>query len=292
MRCADDILVFATSLRQAKKHQEIAIQILEEDLGLTVNRTKTHTSQPWEECGTASREPESHSSGMDSIFPASQLQKVPSGSHGMDPQKTTDEEDGENWLFRPQQTQTPWKIRKAIQKEINELLDEIDRIAESTEFNATQVLDGTFSGVFRIGANKDQNMEISITSMKTADLGVTGTALGDLKVENVDDEATTTGGVLTNDGANTAISVIDEAIKQVSHQRSSLGAIQNRLEHAIANLGTSAENLQAAESRIRDLDMEEKFMEFVKNSIVTQAATSMLAQANMAPQSVLQLLGG
>jgi len=97
--------------------------------------------------------------------------------------------------------------------------------------------------------------------------------------------------VVTQVGANAAITNINKAIEQVSAERSKLGAIQNRLEHTIANLGTSAENLQAAESRIRDLDMAEEIMSFTKNQILQQAATAMLAQANMAPQSVLQLLG-
>ncbi len=91
--------------------------------------------------------------------------------------------------------------------------------------------------------------------------------------------------------ADKAITVINEALETVSAERSKLGAMQNRLEHTIANLGTSAENLQAAESRIRDLDMAEEIMAFTKNNILQQAATAMLAQANMAPQSVLQLLG-
>jgi flagellin len=97
--------------------------------------------------------------------------------------------------------------------------------------------------------------------------------------------------VSTQGAADKAITVINSAIEKVSGERSKLGAIQNRLEHTIANLGTSAENLQAAESRIRDLDMAEEIMAFTKNNILQQAATAMLAQANMAPQSVLQLLG-
>jgi len=178
--------------------------------------------------------------------------------------------------------------RKAIQREINELLDEIDRIATTTEFNTQKVIDGSYSGVFHIGANSDQSMSLTISSMKTADLGISATSLADLKV---DISTASTGGVLTHDDANKALTVIDEAIKQVSNERSKLGAVQNRLEHSIANLGTSAENLQASESRVRDVDMEEEYMEFVKNSIIQQASTSMLAHANMAPQSVLQLLG-
>jgi flagellin len=97
--------------------------------------------------------------------------------------------------------------------------------------------------------------------------------------------------VSTRAAADEAISTINSAIETVSAERSKLGAMQNRLEHTIANLGTSAENLQAAESRIRDLDMAEEIMAFTKNNILQQAATAMLAQANMAPQSVLQLLG-
>jgi flagellin len=97
--------------------------------------------------------------------------------------------------------------------------------------------------------------------------------------------------VSTQEAADKAITIINDAIETVSAERSMLGAMQNRLEHTIANLGTSAENLQAAESRIRDLDMAAEIMEFTKSNILNQAATAMLAQANMAPQTVLQLLG-
>jgi flagellin len=303
--------------------------------------------------------------------------------------------------------------RKEIQKEINQLLDEIDRIADQTEFNTQTLLDGTYTGKkFHIGANEGQNMDVDISSMKTTDIGggagtgtsavaATGTFEGvtftaktagiagnDIEIEfadpgsndaelgvvvagnkitvnlatdgsgditssvedivakingdagasalvtasgsgtdpvsaatlakltggadagagtggNIDalkvvdvdavDETSlgslTNSGVLTQAGADEAITNINDAIEQVSSERSKLGAVQNRLEHTIANLGTSAENLQAAESRIRDLDMAEEIMAFTKNNILQQAATAMLAQANMAPQSVLQLLG-
>ncbi len=116
-----------------------------------------------------------------------------------------------------------------------------------------------------------------------------GLQVGQLKVENVTKDSV--GGIMTQAGADKAITVINDAIEAVSAERSKLGAYQNRLEHTISNLGTSAENLQAAESRIRDLDMAEEIMAFTKNNILQQAATAMLAQANMAPQSVLQLLG-
>ena len=124
---------------------------------------------------------------------------------------------------------------------------------------------------------------------------------GTVTVEEVPDEddgdstytLTANGGinVLSQTNADKAITTINDALETVSAERSNLGAMQNRLEHTIANLGTSAENLQAAESRIRDLDMAEEIMAFTKNNILQQAATAMLAQANMAPQSVLQLLG-
>ena len=110
----------------------------------------------------------------------------------------------------------------------------------------------------------------------------------------LDDEISATGtgiDVSSQKAASAAITTINDALETVSEERSKLGAMQNRLEHTIANLGTSAENLQAAESRIRDLDMAEEIMAFTKNNILQQAATAMLAQANMAPQSVLQLLG-
>ena len=135
--------------------------------------------------------------------------------------------------------------------------------------------DGTPGGTVTLGTIS--NLKVDDTEIDS----VTEDTLDDLSNE----------GVLTQDGANKAIANVNNAIEQVSAERSKLGAIQNRLEHTIANLGTSAENLQAAESRIRDLDMAEEIMAFTKNNILQQAATAMLAQANMAPQSVLQLLG-
>ncbi len=129
------------------------------------------------------------------------------------------------------------------------------------------------SAVFQIGANQNQTMNVGIGNMDSASLGVDGIDLS------------------TMDGAQAAISKIDDAIQKVSDQRAALGAYQNRLEHTINNLGTSSENLTAAESRIRDVDMAKEMMEFTKMAILTQAATAMLAQANQQPQLVLQLLG-
>jgi len=164
--------------------------------------------------------------------------------------------------------------REALQKEVQALIDELDRIGNNTEFNTQKLLDGTFaSKLIHIGANTGQTLEIEINDMTASGLGVSGVDIS------------------TQSDANAAIATIDEAIKKLSEERSQLGAWQNRLEHTIANLNNARENLQAAESRIRDVDMAEEIMAFTKNNILQQAATAMLAQANLAPQSVLQLLG-
>jgi len=331
--------------------------------------------------------------------------------------------------------------RDAIQQEISQLTEELDRISDTTEFNTQKLLDGSFSGTFQIGANEGQELKMNINKMGAAALGLvntttverdvdasdttkaladgtytvnsTGTALLDSKGNQVatstaagtftlDNGATytfakvgtaadsmkdsiitikggkaslesnlhsnsskfaagnyeivgsqvikdgkvagemktltaaaTIGGqslsagstylefkdgndtlqvtkddlnlkdafaagktfevngvsVSTRDQASGTITKIDDAIKQVSDQRSALGAVQNRLEHTINNLGAASENLTAAESRIRDTDMAKEMMEFTKNNILMQAAQSMLAQANQQPQGVLQLLG-
>ena len=175
-----------------------------------------------------------------------------------------------------------------IQKEIEQLKAEIDRIAEKTEFNTKPLLNGSLSTgtgsiVFQIGPNQETTMEINIASMKAEDLGKGAVD----EVGSINDINVTAAGA----GFDKNIQVIDKAIAEVSAQRSQLGAYQNRLEHTINNLGTSAENLTAAESRIRDVDMAQEMMEFTKNTILQQAAQAMLAQANQLPQSVLKLLG-
>ncbi len=177
--------------------------------------------------------------------------------------------------------------RGQLQEEVTALREEIGRIATTTEFNGMNLLDGTTSSItFHIGANADQNLALTIGDMQAAALGILneeGTALeADSSINDVD--------IGTQGGANTAIDIIQGAIDMVSSQRSKLGAAQNRLEHTIANLGTASENLTAAESRIRDVDMAKEIMEFTKTSILTQAAQAMLAQANQQPQGVLQLL--
>lgn len=165
-----------------------------------------------------------------------------------------------------------------------------------------------FRSSFQVGANSGQSMTIQIADMRALAIGVSGKESGaeaiasnGIKASYVTVASVTNGtdntavefalDVSTHEKAQAAVSVINEAIEKVSAQRSDLGAYQNRLEHTISNLGTSSENLQAAESRVRDVDMAQEMMQFTKNNILQQAATAMLAQANMAPQAVLQLLG-
>ncbi|HBV86024.1 MAG TPA: hypothetical protein DEF42_05005 [Desulfosporosinus sp.] len=138
-----------------------------------------------------------------------------------------------------------------------------------------------------IGANNAQTMNVDINDMRTSAIGknVTNTSnltnIADIKTNNA---------MMSRNSAEDSLKVLDEAIKNVSAERSKLGSFQNRLEHTIANLGTSSENLTAAESRVRDVDMAKEMMNFQKNNILSQAAQAMLAQANQAPQGVLQLL--
>lgn len=277
--------------------------------------------------------------------------------------------------------------RIEIQKEMNQLSTEINRISANTEFNEKKLLNGDFNGKFQIGANKDQSMSLEVSDMSSKALNIQGTvtkgtvggldilsrnssvtatlavdeaaevaettvdvdaATGNITI-NVATKETATAGVfegkatdaeikaalekkgiavqytdpedtgatvrtadvaavtlnstaatesknfgidvLSQNAANTAIKTIDDAINQVSAERSKLGATQNRLDHTINNLTTTSENLSAAESRIRDVDMAKEMMNFTKNNILNQASTAMLAQANQMPQGVLQLLG-
>ena len=166
--------------------------------------------------------------------------------------------------------------RAAIKTEMDQLIDEIDRIATTTEFNTMKLLNGGFNEKLHVGANKDQTIRFSITDMRADALGISG-----LKTSLQVDQ---------QDTFNTAIKTINDAIEDVSEARGNIGAIQNRLEHTIANVDTAAENLQAAESRIRDVDMAEEMVNYSKNSIIQQAAQSMLAQANQSNQGVLSLL--
>ncbi|TFV11815.1 flagellin [Bacillus stratosphericus] len=195
----------------------------------------------------------------------------------------------------------------AIQEEIANLVEEIgdgsgkNGISDRTEFNGKKLLDGTFSAAgttpksltFQIGANKAQKLDVNIEAMSSKALGALdndGALIADHAVANIDVTQfadPTAADALSFDAQ---LDIVDGAIKQVSNQRSKLGAVQNRLEHTINNLGASGENLTAAESRIRDVDMAKEMSEFTKNNILSQASQAMLAQANQQPQNVLQLL--
>jgi len=164
--------------------------------------------------------------------------------------------------------------RAAIQTELKQLTSEIDRIASQTQFNKQNVLANTSTVNIQVGANSGQKITISLKTMNSTALGL---ASKDLKVG-------------TTASANDLTTKLDTAIESVSTHRSSLGALQNRLEHTISNLNNTSENLTAAESRVRDVDMAKEMMNFSKNNILNQAAQAMLAQANQAPQGVLQLL--
>ena len=179
--------------------------------------------------------------------------------------------------------------RVAIQKEINALVSEIDRVSQATEFNTLNLLDGTFAAsknvTLQVGtANKtEQTIQIKITAMSAQGLGIAS-----LKNTALTNNTTS---LTSQAGARTAISLITQAIAKVSSQRSSLGAVQNRLEHTINNLDNIVENTTAAESAIRDTDMADTMVRYSNNSILAQAGQSMLAQANQSNQGVLSLLG-
>ncbi|MEC2064114.1 flagellin Hag [Bacillus inaquosorum] len=194
---------------------------------------------------------------------------------------------------------------QAIQDEISSLVEEIgggsgaNGISDRTEFNGKKLLDGTFSSTgtnkltFQIGANGGQQLSVNIESMAATAIGavdgtgalVAGQAVSNINVKNFATTAADAAG-----GFNEQLKIVDDAINTVSTQRSKLGAVQNRLEHTINNLSASGENLTAAESRIRDVDMAKEMSEFTKNNILSQASQAMLAQANQQPQNVLQLL--
>jgi flagellin len=167
--------------------------------------------------------------------------------------------------------------RSQIQLEINQLGSEIDRIASTTQFNTMDLLDGSFTSKnLQVGSLAGQRIELNISSMKASGIGLVA-AGASLNVSSFSK-------------AGNSMTLIQAAIDKVSTQRANLGAVQNRLEHTIANLDTSSENTQAAESRIRDTDMAKEMVTYAKNNILAQAGTAMLAQANQSTQGVLALL--
>jgi len=182
--------------------------------------------------------------------------------------------------------------RMQIQVEVSQLIDEVNRIASHAQFNGMNMLTGRFaqetgennvtaSMWLHIGANMDQREQVFIGTMTAQGLGI--------QSKNGLPHSATFISIESPDAANMAISVIDAAMKKVNKQRADLGAYQNRLEYAVKGLDIGAENLQAAESRIRDADMASEMVGYVKEQILVQTSTAMLAQANQSTQSVMQL---
>lgn len=181
--------------------------------------------------------------------------------------------------------------RAMIQVEVSQLVDEVNRIASHAEFNGMKLLQGEFARpagggaapktlYFQVGANVDQRVRAYVGTMTAQALGLEGA------------QGTTTRIKIDNpDNANKTIATLDTALNAVSAQRAELGAYQNRFTLAAKGVSVAAENMQAAESNIRDTDMAEMMVEHVKNTILVNAGTAMLAQANMKNQSVMQLLG-
>ncbi|MDR2444592.1 MAG: flagellin [Spirochaetaceae bacterium] len=175
--------------------------------------------------------------------------------------------------------------RMQIQVEVSALVDEVNRIASHAQFNGMNMLTGAFAREsatgaimqLQVGANMDQNKQIFIGTMTAQALGLQFDQGGiDLS---------------SPEGANSSIGILDEALKRISKQRADLGAYQNRFETAAIGVATAAENIQAAESRIRDQDMASGMVQYTKDQILSQAGIAMLAQANVRNQSVLSLLG-
>jgi flagellin len=161
-----------------------------------------------------------------------------------------------------------------IQPEVDAILEEIDAIATSTKYSGAALLDGSFDQTFQVGSENDSFNQITVTlsSFLAVDLGVGGLSLA------------------TQADAQDALTTIDDAVDTLNTQRGAIGALQNRMAYAGANIASSIENKQASESVIRDVDMAFEMVTFTKNQILLQAGTAMLGQANMAPQSILSLL--
>jgi flagellin len=175
--------------------------------------------------------------------------------------------------------------RMQIQVEVSQLVDEVNRIASQAQFNGMNMLTGAFANegpremFFQVGANMDQRKRVYIGTMTAQALGIQGAqgVAGTISIS-------------TPDLANRAIGLVDTAMRVISKQRADLGAYQNRFEMAAKGVSVAAENMQAAESLIRDTDIAAQMVNYTKNQILTQSGTAMLAQANLKPRSVLQLL--
>ena len=170
------------------------------------------------------------------------------------------------------------EARANIKTEVDSLAAELTRIGDSTNFNGTKLLDGSASALtFQVGASDVAAESQVVVDLSGADISTMGGTVGALTFD-------------TSANALTSITAVDTAIETVSTQRAKLGAYQNRFEHTINSLNVAVENLSASESRIRDTDMAAEMMSFTRSQILSQAGTAMLAQANQAPQGVLQLL--
>ena len=181
--------------------------------------------------------------------------------------------------------------RMQIQVEVSQLVDEVNRIASHAQFNGLNLLTGAFARpaaganaarelFIQVGANMDQRKQLFIGTMTARALGLQG----------IGGTTNATISISTPDQANQVIGTVDQALQRVSRQRADLGAYQNRFEMAAKGVAVAAENLQAAESQIRDTDIASQMVDYVKNQILVQSGTAMLAQANLLPRSVLQLL--
>lgn len=166
--------------------------------------------------------------------------------------------------------------RTAAQTEVTQLIDELDRIADTTAFGGQKLLDQAYNGTFQVGANSGESISVDLTAQ-----GFDAAGLG---VDAID--------LIAVGAADAAITTLDTAITDLSTARANLGAYQNRFEHTINNLNVQIENLSASKSAITDTDMAQEMVKFTRSQILSQAGTAMLAQANQAPQSVLQLLRG
>ncbi|MCC2615094.1 flagellin FliC [Aestuariibacter halophilus] len=166
--------------------------------------------------------------------------------------------------------------RLALQKEVSALKQEISRIASTTQFAGNDLLTGTYSAAFLVGANGGQNISVNLS--RTGGFGASGLSLANTTVANVD-------------GASAALTAIDSAISTIGGVRADLGALQNRFQSTIRNLSNISENVSAARSRIRDTDFATETAELTRNQIIQQASTTVLSQANQRPQAALQLLG-
>ncbi len=164
------------------------------------------------------------------------------------------------------------KDRSYLDAEVQQLADEINKVADSVTFNEQKLLDGTFSTTLQVGSENGNELDLSISAMDASTLGVKGISIAE------------------QDDAKAAIDTVKTALEAVSAQRAELGAIQNRLEHKVSNLNNIVENTTAAESRIRDTDMASEMVKYTNNNVLAQAGTSMLAQANQSNQNVLSLL--